>query len=206
MKASVLLLSTCYDIASYYTHQWAQHLQADLVKMGHKCLLIDSVGLCLEGRGLRDSIRCVDYIVFFGHGENDKWIALPELLSRQAKPLVSAQDVSILQGRKVYAGCCWSVNDLGDAYANKFSNGEYIGYNKPFRFEVLNEGYFRDIVNQSVIAFVKGETAQNVVNNLSQEWANLRDAFHRGFLKNRSNAFLASGMADHNRKYIESKT
>lgn len=60
MKASVLLLATRYDTASYHTYQWAEYLQGDLVRQGHTCLLLDGVGLCRAGSGLDEAIKCVD--------------------------------------------------------------------------------------------------------------------------------------------------
>ena len=203
MKASVLILATRYDTASYYTYQWAKGLQENLVKLGHKCLLLDGVGLYLAGSGLDKAISYVDYVVFYGHGEADEWTALSASGGGSSVPLINVSSVSLLQGRKVYAGCCSSADQLGVAYAQQFNSGEYIGYYKQFSFELVNQNYFRDVVNQSVIAFVRGDSASTVVHNLTKEWMSLRDNFHSGSLKHCPNAAMASYMADCNRKYVQ---
>lgn len=199
-KASVLIVATRYDAGSYYTYEWARSLQQDLATMDHTCLMLDVGDLCRSGSSLANAIDCVDYIVFYGHGQKDEWTALPSGSSGSTTPLVNTGNVKILSGKPVYAGCCYSLDQLGAAYASAFPNGEYVGYSNQFVFETANHEFFRDIVNGSVTAFVKRASRQTVVAALEKAWAGLRDAFGGGgILQHRPNAFAASKYAEDNR-------
>lgn len=202
MAASVLVLTTNYDCGSQSTSTWASKLQEDLIGLGHICLLLDGTALCRGGLSLQDAVECVDYVVYFGHGLQNEWIALPALGNRPSIPLVDSASVHILRGRKIYACCCWSVTGLGAAYANRFNCGEYIGYDQPFGFEKDNENAFRDVVIDSVAAFVQGDPAVRVVNNLAGEWDRLSNAFSQGKLKYRRNAIQAAYVANNNKQRI----
>jgi hypothetical protein len=198
--ASVLIVATRYDVGSYYTHKWARALQRDLVTMGHTCLMLDAGDLCRSGSSLADAIDCVEYVVFYGHGQADEWIALPPGSSGATTALVNTGNVQILSGRRVYAGCCHSLAKLGKDYGLVFPSGEYVGYDKQFAFESANHKFFRDVVNGSVVAFVKGASRQVVVAGLQTAWARLRDAFAGGgILQHQTNAFAASKYAEGNR-------
>lgn len=202
-KEPVLIVSTRHDAGSYYTYQWAQDLQKDLATLKHTCLLLDASDLCRSGTSFADAIDCVKYVVFYGHGGPDEWTALPAGSSGKTTPLVDANTVSVLDGRLVYAGCCHSLARLGKAYASKFPSGEYVGYQNTFAFETANHQYFRDIVNNSVIGFVKGDSRQTVVAGLKKAWTGLRDAFGGGgILQHRPNAFTAAQYADDNAKRV----
>ncbi|WP_164929383.1 hypothetical protein [Gloeobacter violaceus] len=198
----MLVLATNYDCGSYSTSTWAATLQADLIGLGHICLLLDATALCRGGLSLQDAVECVDYVVYCGHGLQDEWTALPALGNRPSIPLVDSSSVNILSGRKVYACCCWSVTGLGAAYANRFSHGEYIGYDRPFGFEKDNESEFRNVVIDSVAAFVQGDPAAKVVNDLAYEWDRLSNAFSQGKLKYRRNAIQAAYVANNNKQRI----
>lgn len=120
---SILILFTCYDSNSAYTASWARALHDDLVKQQNvSCFLADVQYLCRSGSALADAVERSDFVVFYGHGQRDKWIALPDLSSRSPNvasiPLVDASTVGVLQGRKVYAGCCWSLHGLGGAISH----------------------------------------------------------------------------------------
>jgi hypothetical protein len=202
-KEPVLIVATRHDAGSYYTYQWALDLQKELATLKHTCLLLDASDLCRSGTSFADAIDCVKYVVFYGHGEQDEWTALPAGSSGTAKttPLVDSKGVSVLDGRLVYAGCCHSLVKLGKAYASKFPGGEYVGYQNTFAFETENHEHFRDIVNNSVIAFVKGDSRHVVVAGLQKAWTGLRDAFSGGgILQHRPNAFAAAQYADDNSK------
>lgn len=103
--------------------------------------------------------------------------------------------MGVLQGRKIYAGCCWSLRGLGGSYIAQFPNGEYIGYNHQFAFEARNHIYFRDVVNPSVINFVNGDNSGKVVQDLRTEWAALHAKFLNGALRSRPNAPFAAQLA-----------
>jgi hypothetical protein len=202
-KASVLIIATSYDAGSYYTHQWATDLHAELSTMDHTCLLLDASDMCRSGSLLTEAIDCVEYVVFYGHGLKDEWTALPVDATGKTTPLVTAANVSILDGRRTFAGCCHSLDQMGPAYHNAFRNGAYVGYKDVFAFDAGNHHYFRDIVNNAVIAFVKGAAKATVVSSLQNAWVGLRDAFAGGgILQHRPNAFAASQIADDNSKRI----
>jgi hypothetical protein len=202
-KASVLIVATSYDAGSYYTHQWAADLQAELAVMDHTCLLLDASDMCRSGSLLKEAIDCVEYVVFYGHGLDDEWTALPVDSAGITTPLINSANVTILDGRRTFAGCCRSLAQLGKDYHNAFPNGAYVGYKDVFAFEASNHHYFRDIVNNAVIAFVKGASAATVVSNLQNAWVGLRDALAGGgILQHRPNAFAASQIADDNGKRV----
>jgi hypothetical protein len=201
IKDSVVILASRYDAGSYYTFLWAQALQEDLAKRDHTCLLLDTSDLCRAGSSLSDAIDAADVIVFYGHGQRDEWTALPGKPSGATVPLVDVASVAVLAGKRVYAGCCHSLAKLGAAYAAAFPQGAYIGYNDEFALETENHEAFRDVVNNSVIDFVKDTPHTTVVARLVKAWAGLRDSFAGGgILQNRPNAYAASQYAESNRQ------
>jgi hypothetical protein len=202
-KASVLIVATRYDAGSHYTYQWARALQEDLARMDHTSLLLDAADICRAGTSFADAIDCVECVVFYGHGLTGEWTALPPGSSGSTTPLVNAANVSVLAGRRVFAGCCHSLAQLGQAYAAAFPQGEYVGYNDEFKFEAANHEFFRDVVNNAVIEFVNGASRQTVVTMLQKAWQALRDSFGGGgILQHRQNAFEASRDADENRQRV----
>jgi hypothetical protein len=205
-KESVLVVVTRYDAGSYYTYQWARDLQAELATMKHTCLLLDASDLCRSGSSFADAIDCAKYIVFYGHGEKDEWTALPTSRSSgKTTPLVDTNTVTILDDHQIYACCCHSLVGLGKNFGTR-CKGEYVGYNNTFAFEASNHQFFRDIVNNSVIGFVKGDPRKTVVSNLKKAWEGLRDAFAGGgILQHRPNAFAASQSARDNALRIASE-
>jgi hypothetical protein len=202
-KERVLIIASRYDAGSYYTHRWAEDLLSSLATMDHTCLLLNASDLCRAGSTLVDTIGCVDAVVFYGHGQQDEWTALPGQSSGPTVPLVNVATVTLLSAKRVYAGCCHSLVKLGQAYGSAFPGGEYIGYTDAFAFETENQEFFRDVVNNSVIDFVKGTPRQTVSATLEKAWAGLRDAFAGGgILQHRPNAFAASQIADDNYKRV----
>jgi hypothetical protein len=203
MQQNVLVLNTNYDFASQSTSHWAKKLQQDLFTQGHTCLLLDTTALCQGGATLQNAISCVDYIVYFGHGSIDEWIALPALGNNPTVPLVDSNTVNLLMSRKIYACCCWSISGLGKAYSNQFSNGEYIGYDQPFSFEKENEVEFQNAVINSAIAFINGNPARIVVQNLRQKWVDLEYEFSQGSLNWKQNAIFAASAAHKNSRGLQ---
>jgi hypothetical protein len=170
--------------------------------MDHTSILLDAVALCRAGTSLADAIARAEYVVFYGHGLQDELTALPADSAGSTVPLVNLTNIGVLAGRKVFAGCCHSLAKLGNTYGKQFS-ADYIGYDNVFAFETANHHYFRDIVNNAVVDFVKGASRQTVVASLQKAWAGLRDAFAGGgILQHRPNAFAASQYAEDNRKRI----
>jgi hypothetical protein len=207
--SSILILSTCYDSVSYYTSRWAARLRDDLVlRKDTVCLLHDATSLCRNGTGLSEAIACADFVVFFGHGTQDEWIAVPELPSA-AQPVaaiavVDSKTIDVLDERKAYGACCWSLKGLGKTYIGKYGNTEFIGYDQEFDFSFRNEKYFGDVVNQSIVNFVNGTPAKTVAQDLRTEWQNLKVDFKTGSLKNRPDAHAAWLAAERNSQRVGS--
>lgn len=203
---SVLILSTCYDRVSSYMARWAADLHQSLVKRERTiCMLHDAVTLCRAGTMLSDALDQVEYVVFYGHGSEDEWISLPGRANAQppvrATPLVDVSTVSVLTGKKVYAGCCSSLQGLGQAHMAA-SGAEFVGYDHRFNFEFANESYFKEIVNQSVIAYVSGSSSQSVAADLRTAWTDLETRFSSGFLRTRPSASMAATTAGENAKRV----
>lgn len=207
---NIVIFSSRYDVNSSYTAGWAEDLHNDLVKRKDTCcFLYDAQYLCRSSSALDDAIERADYVVFYGHGTKQSWIALPDYVSGssyvQSIPLVESSNVRVLKGRKIYAGCCWSLNVLGSDYIANFPQGEYIGYKHEFGFEAANAAHFKDVVNLSIKSFVNGRGAATIVTDLQWEWANLRDRFYAGNLQYSPNATMAGGVAELNRSRVGSK-
>jgi hypothetical protein len=201
---SVLILSTCYDRVSFFTSRWAAGLHDALIRRKDTVSLLYDAGK-LSRTDLQDAIERVDYVVFYGHGGTNEWIALPSRANAPAAAaisLVDAQSVRVLNGRSVYAGCCWSLAGLGQAYLGNPSVAGFVGYNQEFDFEFSNEAYFKEVVNQSVIAYVHGDSAQQVATDLQTEWTNLAARFRTGYLKRQPNSAAASGAAHRNSQRV----
>jgi hypothetical protein len=206
---SVLIVSTCYDVNSYYTSQWAANLHKDLVKQQHTiCLHYDAAALCRAGTALQEAIERVDYVVFYGHGTKDEWIALPEVANVlgtvTASALVDIQTVDVLREKRVYAGCCWSLRGLGKAHSATATRAEFVGYDQEFDFEYANAEYFERVVNQSVISYINGAPAAEVARNLRERWTRLRDDFAHGDLMHRRNNHAALAAAERNSQRVGS--
>jgi hypothetical protein len=207
---NIVIFFSCYDLNSSYTARWAEELRNDLVKQKDTCcFLYDTQYLCRSSTALDDAVERADYIVFYGHGTQNSWVALPDYASGsssvQSIPLVDSSKVGVLKGRKVYAGCCWSLDRLGNNYIASFPQGEYIGYAQEFGFEGTNAAHFKDVVNFSVRGFVRGMAAAATVTYLQSEWARLRDRLYNGDLQGNPNAVQASKVAELNRLRVGSK-
>jgi hypothetical protein len=204
--SNILIVATRYDVGSHYTYQWARALQEEIVKKGHVCFMLDGESFCRAGQTLSEVLDRADYVVFYGHGDPDKWIGLPSFGGANLIPIVDVGSIAILDGRKVYAGCCHSLNNLGPAYVNAFTSAattpEYVGYSDEFGFEIANNREFRDVVNPSVVAFVGGASAATVAIGLQNDWDALRHEFARGRYSGRPNAIMAAQRAAENSQRI----
>ena len=200
MASAVLILATRYDCCTFYTYSWALELQADLLRRGHTSLMLDVEAICHSGATIADSIERVDYVVFFGHGHSDQWIAVPSGSAASTVadiPVITSSNVAVLDGKDIYAGCCHSLSQLGRNFANQCT-GNFVGYSQQFQFETTNHANFRDVVNPSIVAFVSGTAAGMVAKDLSTEWDSLRHDFANGRLRHQPNAIMAAQCADDN--------
>ncbi|MFY9779128.1 MAG: hypothetical protein WAJ85_01290 [Candidatus Baltobacteraceae bacterium] len=198
-KAAVLILASSYDTGSFYTHAWARALHEDLVTQGHAALFVETEAVCRTDSSLSDAIAAAHYVIFYGHGTKDQWTAIPGAPGASGLPLIGVETVDRFADRGVYAACCSSLADLGAAYARKFPQGQYVGYSGEFSFEVTNRNLFGDVVNASIVAFVKGAPAAQVHADLKNEWERLRDDFlPPGRYQHNRNAVMASQRAADN--------
>ena len=200
MADSVLLIVSGYDSPTYYTRNWATDLHEQLLRRKHKCLMLEAESLCHAGPVLHEAIQRVEFVVFYGHGLVDQWIAMPS--GRGTPPLPLVNNAQMFQGRKVYSGCCESLMVLGNNYIQNYRNGSFVGYNAKFEFEFSNHLEFGAVANASVVAYVSGDGPQLVAKNLAMEWDSLRHAFANGKLKNKPNAIMAAQRADNNRQRV----
>ena len=118
---NVLIISTSYDVDSSYTARWARDLYDDLVRRSNiSCFLYSADYLSGSRKTLDDAIDRADFVIFYGHGTQDSWVALPSYSgtfgNAAAIALVDTTTLNLLNGRKVYAGCCWSLDRLGSDY------------------------------------------------------------------------------------------
>ena len=207
--SSAVIIATSYDTPCNYTFAWAMKLKDGLLKQGHSCVLIPGEGICAAGATLSEAIDRSDFVVFLGHGTANELTRLPSRGAISSLALIESQTAHLFGGRPVYAGCCSSLGNpgvgLGSAYANMYATGSYVGYEQKFIFEYENESYFGEVVIASIVEFVNGITAKTVVQNLQQEWINLKNRFYSGNLKNNRNASQAGWNADWNSKYVGSK-
>jgi hypothetical protein len=183
----VLIIATRYDRAASCLYGWAEALRSRLLSSGKcdACLMLDGEGICRSGSSLVDAIDRVEYLVFFGHGEKDQWIALPAGNKAATAALVDVATVNVLNGRTVYSACCYALSALGFAFKTAFSGAtsppEFVGYQNAFNVHLANESYFRDVVNDSVFDFiVNGRAASTVVTNQQAEWNQLDGKFSAG--------------------------
>lgn len=202
-KAAVLILASSYDTGTHYTHQWARALHTDLVTQGHIALFLETETVCRTNSALTDAIAAAQYIVFYGNGSKDAWTAIPGDTADGGVPLIDVNTVERLADCGIYAGCSSSLVNLGSAYAREFPQGDYVGYRDEFSFEVTNRNLFRDVVNASILRFVKGATAADVCVDLRTAWERLRDDFlPPGRYSHNRNAVMAAQRAAENAERI----
>jgi hypothetical protein len=202
-KSAILILTSSFDAGTFYTSEWARALHADLVTQGHTALLLPTEFVCRSDSALVDAIAAAGYVVFYGNGTQDQWNAIPGSPGASAVPLIDRNTVDRLAGRGVYAGCGFSLAGLGSAYAAMFPQGQYVGYRDEFGFEVTNRNLFRDVVNASILGFIKGTPASQVHIDLKIAWERLRDDFlPPGPYSHNRNAVMASQRAAANAEGI----
>jgi hypothetical protein len=198
-KAAVLILASSYDTGTFYTHEWARALRQDLVTRGHTTLFVETETLGRANSLLTDAIAAAHYVVFYGNGTKDQWTAVPGPSGTAGVPLIDVETVDRFADCGVYAGCSFSLVGLGSAYARTFPQGQYIGYSDEFSFEVTNRNLFRDVVNASILGFIRGGPAAEVQADLKIAWERLRDDFlPPGRYSHNRNAVMASQRAADN--------
>jgi hypothetical protein len=202
-KTAVLIVASSYDTGTFYTSQWARALHEDLVTQGHTALFLPTESLCRSDSSFVDATSAVGCVVFYGNGTTDQWSAIPGAPDASAVPLVDVNTVDRFAGRRIYAGCSYSLVNLGSAYARKFPHGQYVGYRDEFSFEVTNRNLFRDVVNASIAGFINGTPAAEVHAELKTAWERLRDDFlPPGPYSQIRNAVMASQRAADNAEHV----
>ena len=206
MSQHVLIIATRYDAAANYTYEWAQRLRDDLLTSSNcaSCLILDGESLCRSGSSLIEAIERAEYVVFYGHGSADQWIALPTGVASATVPLVDSASVQVLDGRQVYAACCDSLTNLGQAFATSFKTQsptpDFIGYSSAFDFSMENSDEFRKVIHDSVRDFILGSSsAATIASNQKAAWDQLDKAFSiGGSLQTRPAAAFAASCARSN--------
>jgi hypothetical protein len=200
---NVVIFATRYDESTGVTFGWAEDLHRELLRQGHTCVILDASAICVKGSLFQDAVRMADCAVFYGHGEADKWVALPGSRRTGPVPLIDASQARDLDCDLIYAGCCDSIVGLGSSYRNYNSGGSYIGYDGPFELSATNERHFREVANQAASAFINGQPARAVEQALKLGWENLRDNLLNGWLQFSRDAPMASWNADNNASHVQ---
>jgi hypothetical protein len=201
MASNILVLATRYDSDTRLTYRWAIDITNDLNCQGHNTQLL--VPQSVNTPAVSQHIGSYEFILFYGHGEADRLIGQKGRLSLGSGPtLVDTTTVNIFQGNIVYAVCCQALILLGSAYASLYPQGAFIGYSAPFGFSSYSAGDFQQIVNQSAIDLVNGQTASMIVADLTSKWKILSDDFFNGSRQGRPDAFLAAYAAAGNAVFV----
>src|ERR1700730_11274718 len=114
--ATVLVVSTHYDRATRITYRWAKNFVTKLNQLGHRTRTL--YGSAVNTGALQNALSGADVLVFFGHGEPDRFIGQKSRFSIGSGPtLVDVSTVTNLKYVVVYAVCCQASLLLGKAYA-----------------------------------------------------------------------------------------
>jgi hypothetical protein len=197
--ARVLLVATRYDSTTRPLYRWAKNLEATLVKGNAVSTLYgpSAVSASLSG------MSAADFVIFFGHGEPDRFIGQRGRFSLGSGPtLVDTTTVSLLQGSPVYAVCCQAGIQLGPAYARVYPSATFLAYQAPFGFSLPNAADFETIVNQSAVDFVAGRSTSAIHSDLQKAWRALANSFMNGSRQNKKGAFLAGLAASTNALFV----
>ena len=179
--AHVLVVATRYDSTTRITWSWASNLVKDLFNKGHHYNFIE--GRAVSYTAIDHIIPSADFVLFYGHGEPDRFIGQKGLLSfGSGPPLVNTTNVSVFQGRPVYAVCCLALGRLGSEYAHMFPQGAFIGYDGNFAFSYKIPTYFEGVVNQAALDLVDGTPPRQVYNDIQTAWDTLSVALLKGTL------------------------
>jgi hypothetical protein len=187
--AKILVVAPSYDSQTRRSHLWAQRFADDLDKAGHATVRL--LGSRANATSLRVALKSVDWLVFFGHGEPDRFIGQRSRLSLGAGPtLLDTTEVQALQNVRVYAVCCQSSLILGKAYESVAPRGAFLGYAAPFGLSVPNAKYFEDTINTHGRDFVSGnKDARTAREDLHRAWESLSEEFFNGSLVKRPDHF-----------------
>lgn len=198
-KPAVLIVASSYDTGTFYTRAWASALHEQLVTQGHTALFLETEALGRNSSPFTDAIAAAHYVIFYGNATPNEWIALPSALGVHGVPLIDVNTVDRFGDCGVYAGCSFSLAELGTAYARAFPHGQYVGYRDEFGFEVINRDLFGGVVNASIVAFINGTPAAQVHADLRTAWERLRDDFlPPGRYSHNRNAVMAAQRAADN--------
>jgi hypothetical protein len=202
-RAAVLIVASSYDTGTFYTSEWARALHVDLITQGHTALFLPTESVCRADSSFGDAMKAAHFVIFYGNGTKDQWNAMPGEPGASAIPLIDLDTVDRFAGCGVYAACSPSLVNLGSAYARRFPHGQYVGYRDDFSFEVTNRNLFRDVVNASIVWFIKGTPAAEVHADLKTAWERLRDDFlPPGRYSHNRNAVMASQRAAENAERV----
>jgi len=199
---TILVVSTSYDRATRVSHRWANNFVGKLNKLGFNTAKL--FGSKVDVVSLRTQIRSADVLVFFGHGEPDRFIGQRGWLSIGAGPtLIDVTTVTVIGHVKVYAVCCQASLLLGRAYSAIAPQGAFLGYAAPFGASYPNAKYFEETVTAGGLDFISGTKSPQVVQvDLREAWKDLSDQFFNGALSHRPDAFPAGFAAAANSTFV----
>jgi hypothetical protein len=200
----VLIIASQYDRATDYLYDWATDLRGFLLSSGgcDACIMLAAETLYTNADLLKDSVERSDHLVFFGHGERDKWIALPAAGAHSGAgshsiALVDDTTVNDLQGKNIFSVCCYSGDTLGRAFNTKFPSAQFVGYKDTFCIHFDNQVYFKNIVRDGIVDFVlNSKSSFDIRDDLHTQWKQLDVDFSKnGRYQNYPDAWVAATSA-----------
>jgi hypothetical protein len=185
------------------THSWA----AEIVATGIVRADLEGASAtltALDAEMLRHS-DCT-LIAFYGHGLEDSLLGQPVTMSNPT-PIVGVSNSSVfpsqLAGRKLYAVACLAGSKLGPALRS--INCEFIGYSEALVIPRLFENECKSIVNEGIVKWASGTSAQAVYEKLRELWlAMAKSCGQKGSKRhiNLSHRSMAGAFAYYNREAV----
>jgi len=151
MKPRLLGIAPKFDTATEYSHAWFQDLMEKIRE--HADIQELKEESATRGEFERKVIKeCPDYVVFYDHGDVDKWVAQHGVMA-----VCDLLNVHLLRGKVAYSMSCLSAKVLG-ARAYTLGARAYVGYYDLFMFTIAEADLFKEAANYGLIHhFKEGE-------------------------------------------------
>jgi hypothetical protein len=191
--ARALLITAECDETTSFLSGWVTDIRDDLYAKRHELAVLAGVGACVAG--VPEAAKWADYIIYLGHGADDALV----LLHGNPK-FQPSLDINSLASRPLYATACRAWNKLGVSYG-----GPFVGYDQDFRFNVLNEAEFGEVIRLSIRDFVAGQPTHTLASTLGAHWSSLANDFTVGRLRTNRDSKQAGSDATHNARCVQHK-
>jgi hypothetical protein len=172
IDTKVVLIHTNYDLHAECTSKWALEISTALALADHLH------GEAVTAQRLRQVLQGLDgtvIVAFYGHGTHAELLGQHLESTGNRAVLVGIEGNCVLPqeltGHKIYAVACLAGSRLGPAL--KVEACEFIGYSDEFVFSPAFEDRFKAIVNDALIEWARGTSANVVCNRVRQAWHTL---------------------------------